>query len=407
MASPGDRTADRQVSAAALVVGVALLTAVSVIPGKLQLIDLICVAALPVLWRTIAQDRLLLLLAGTLCLWAGGQLLSDQVNGLGFALSQPLVAAVTILALTPAFLRLSGGDFGRMRFVLIGLALGLAGQLFLGPVPYPITSAEGWKFGYNEPVSVLLLAATDLWWRRGERIPSFLALAAICGLGYLTDHRHLAGIAVLTALLMARRRGRHAHTKVFSVIAGVVLLLAALSGIFIQTSSAGFLGERSAAQIRQFGSNPVSILVNVRPEPFQEAYLFAQRPWTGWGYQPQMDGLTYAQSKQFLSGIGVVRDDLDDIWLHSEVPGVSAHSAAMDSLGRAGVWALPFWGLVVGLTLWAGTTAVRLRSSPLVVLWTVLVLWDTVFSPMTGVTHIHIAAYLALAVSTVGPRPRA
>jgi hypothetical protein len=390
-----------------LLVGVAVLTAVPVITDKLQLIDLICVAALPFLWRTIARDRLLFALAVTLCLWAAGQVLADQVNGLGIRPSQPLVAAVTILAITPAFVHLSGGDFHRMRFILAGMAVGLAVQLLLGAA-YPIGSAAGWKFGYNEPVSILLLAATDLWWRRGQRIPSFLALATICGIAYVTDHRHLAGTAALTALLMTRRRRRrHGRTRVISVIVGVVLLLAALSGIFIQTSLAGFLGDRSAAQVREFGSRPVTILVNVRPEPFQEAYLFAQRPWTGWGSQAQMDGVTYAHSKQFLSDIGVVRDDLDDLWLDSEVPGVSAHSAFMDSLGRAGVWAMPFWLLVVALALWAGTTAVRLRSSPLVVLWTVLVLWDTFFSPMTGVSHIQTAGFLAVAVTTVGSRLRA
>jgi hypothetical protein len=415
MPSPDGHTGPRLLPPLLLFVGVATLVAAPVIENKLQLIDVICVAALPWLWRRVTRDRLLFLLAWTLCLWAGGQVFADWVNGLGFRLSQPLVAAITVLAITPAFVHLSGGQFRRMRYILAGMAVGLALQQYIS-LGNPIGSPASWKFGYNEPVSIFLLAATDVWWRRGYRIPSFLALAAICGVAYLTDHRHLFGMAVLTALLMALPRARQPHHRhhhhragrwVVSVVPGVVIVLAVLSGIFVQTASAGIFGMRSASQVRQFGDNPVSILVNVRPEPFQEGYLFAQRPWTGWGHQPRVDGATYTGSKQFLSSLGVVRKDLDAVWLRGEAPGVSAHSAAVDTLVRAGVWAAPFWILLVVLGLWSGTKALRLRSSPLVVLWTVLALWDSFFSPMTGLSHIQIAGFLALAVTTIGSRPRA
>ena len=41
------------------------------------------------------------------------------------------------------------------------------------------------------------------------------------------------------------------------------------------------------------------------------------------------------------------------------------------------------------------------RSSPLLVLWTILLFWDALFSPMTGLFHVSLAAYLALAVTTL------
>ena len=141
--------------------------------------------------------------------------------------------------------------------------------------------------------------------------------------------------------------------------------------------------------------------MNVRPEPFQEYYLFTQRPLLGWGSHPSLDSEAYLGSKHFLASLGVVRKDLDDLWLNMDVKGVPAHSQIMDSLARAGLPAVPFWLLLLGLAMAAGTRAIRMRSSPLLVLWTILVLWDAIFSPLTGHSHIEIAAYLALAISSL------
>jgi O-antigen ligase len=260
-----------------------------------------------------------------------------------------------------------------------------------------------------------------------------MALATICIVGVLTDHRHLAGIAVLTAILLLAQRGleqdwklqyrlrrsgqriwflpelrvisRKGHPKTISVLAGVTLLLAALSGAFIQAAEADFLGPRSGGQVKQFQGSPWSILVNIRPEPFQEFYLFWLRPLFGWGSHPRLDSAAYRGSKDFLQHLGVVRDDLDNLWLKLELPGVSAHSQAMDSWARAGLAAVPFWLLVLGLALWIGTKAIRFRSSPMVVLWTILILWDAIFSPLTSLSHLELAAYLALGITSLGHPP--
>ena len=108
-----------------------------------------------------------------------------------------------------------------------------------------------------------------------------------------------------------------------------------------------------------------------------------------------------AGSLDFLQHIGVVRDDIAANWLDLEVPGVAAHSTAIDSWMRAGVSAVPFWVLVWVLALWAGVQAIRFRASPLVVRWTMLILWNTVFEPMSARYHLELAAYLALALTTI------
>jgi len=307
------------------------------------------------------------------------------------------------MCIASALTVLGRGDFRRVRALIGGVAAGLLVDIIFVELA-SVTSTASWKFGLNVPFALLVLALTDLAWQRGHRAPSLVGLGLICVTGVVTDHRHLAGVAVLTAIvLLVRNRQRHPRT--ISVLAGVTLLLSALSGAFIQGSEAGVLGERSGAQIAQFGGTPMSIFVNVRPEPFQEFYLFTQHPILGWGSLPRLDSAAYLGSKDFLRQIGVVREDLDDIWLHLAVPGVAAHSQAMDSLARAGVTAAPFWLLLLSLAMCVGVRAIRFRSSPLVVLWTILILWDAICSPLTGLSHIELGAYLALAVTSLRHPP--
>ncbi len=377
-----------------------LLTAAPVIEGKLQAFDVACLLAAPLVLARARRYRFVGAVVLALAIWSVGQLLSDGLNGLGPRLSMQLVTAMTILAIVPVLVFLARGDSRRIRWIVVGVMAGLALEFTLvGRAP--VGDLASWKFGLNGPVAIGLLALADLSWQRGRRWPSLFALGAICALGVATDDRHLAGIAVLTAMLLLFRRGRERHPRTISVAAGVTLLLAALSGAFLQAAEAGVLGERSGGQVQQFGSNPGSVLVNIRPEPFQEFYLFTTRPLLGWGSQPRLDSEAYLGSKDFLRDLGVVRDDLDNLWLPLEVPGVPAHSQAMDSWARAGLTAVPFWLLVFMLALRTGTSAIRFRSSPLAVLWTILVLWDAVFSPLTGLSHVDLAAYLALAVTSL------
>jgi hypothetical protein len=319
-------------------------------------------------------------------------------------LSLPLALAGIALGTTPVLVKLACGDFRRMRFLVLGVAGGLVvSQLILKK---PLNDPATWKYALNVPVTVALLALTDLAWRRGHRVPTLLALAAACGLGLWADHRGLTGIAALTALfVMLPRRRRHRYPKISSVAAGVALVLGALSILFVDSAQSGLLGERSVAQVQQYGSDPASILVNVRPELFQELSLFLQRPLTGFGSEPHLNTSTYDQSLQFIRSVGVTRTDLQDYWLHVDDPGVSAHSMAADSWARAGISAIPFWTLVIVVALWAGVTALRFRSSPLVVMWTMLVLWDALFSPLPGVLAVQLAGYLALAVVTITTTP--
>jgi hypothetical protein len=385
-----------------LAFGLALLTAVPVIPDKLQLATVVCVGLFPFLVRDAAEDLRVRLLITALILWAVGQVVADEVNGLGLELSLPLALAVTILATTTTLVHFARGDFQSIRFLLLGVTSGIVLWLVVFD-RVPITDPASWKFGLIVPVSVALLALTDLAWRRSNRIPSFLVLVAICGLGLWSDSRGITGIAALTALFVLLPRGPgYRHPRTMFAAGGIALIVGALSILFGESAEAGLLGDRSASQVRQFGSDPLSILVNVRPEFFQELSLFLQRPLTGFGSQPNLSTSNFATSLEFVQSVGVTNiEGLRGYWMQLDIPGVSAHSMAADSWARAGVSAVPFWILVIGLAFWAGTTGLVFRSSPLVVMWTMLVLWDAFFSPLPVSTAIMLAAYLALAVVTI------
>lgn len=392
----GDEVWLARSSPPALVVLAGVLTLVPVITGKLQLLDVVCLLVLPFILVWVVRDRLLVALLSALGVWAVGQVVSDLANHLGPRFSLQVAAAVTIAGLVPVLVWAARGEMRRMCFIQSGIAAGtVVGWVVVAHVP--VTTTAGWKYALDVPVALAVLALADVHWRTGRRVPSLLALAMVAVLGLATDSRHLAAVAVLTALLMVvPRRPAQRRPRAFATGAGVVLVLGVLSGAFLRSASSGWIGERTGEQVVRYGSSPFSFLVNVRPEMFQELYLFTQRPLLGWGSQPRMDGMTFARSLSFLQSIGVRRDDIAQNWTDLPVPGVAAHSTAVDSVMRAGLAGVPFWAFATVLALVAGIVAISRRSSPLVAFWTMLVVWNMFFEPMTARYHLELGAYLAL-----------
>lgn len=390
------------IGSALLALLLVVLTAAPVVSNRLQALNVVCLVAFPFLLRRIAQQKRLVVVVATLGAWAAGQLIADVANGLGPRPSLELLVAVSMMSLVPALVLLAGGDYRRMRWIAAGVTAGLFVDLLLVE-RLPVTLPDSWKYGYNEPAALCLLALADLAWEKGRRVPAFLALLGVAALGVVTDHRHLSGVALLTLLLVLPRRRRHRHPGVVSVVLGLALLAGALFVGFVPAAQAGWLGQRSGTQIEQFGGNPALFVANVRPEPLQELYLFAHRPVTGYGSQPQLDTATFDGSLRFLQELGVHRSDIQQRWLTLvSTKGVPLHAGVMDYLVFAGLAAVPFAVVLLGTALWAGVQAIRYRSSPLVVFWTLLVLWEAFFEPTDNLAHIRMAAYLALAVTTIG-----
>ena len=397
-AGTGTRAAAR--TAAPLLLAVAAAAALPVLPGKLVLLDVVCVAALPLLAATLVKDRRLGVLVLVSAAWAVGQICSDLANGLPPRPSQGVVTAVGVVLITAMLLRLAAGDQVRLTLlvaaVIAGWSVGAALQSDVPAWPVP----EIWKYALGAPVSVAVLALCDLLWRAGSRRPVFVALAALTAVDLVLDFRSLALLSLLTLMLFATAPRRPAWRGGLATVLRLAVLAGVLLGGFLAAAQAGLLGERTTAQVRQNGADLTTIAVNLRPESLQSVHLIAQRPVTGYGSQPRLDSTAFADSLRFVAAHGVRVDvNLRRDWQRSAGPGIAQHSMVFGTAVMAGVLALPFWLYLWRTGIRAALTAVRLRASPLVVFWTLLILWDSVFSPLTGLLHVGLAAYLALVLS--------
>jgi hypothetical protein len=384
--------------------GLVVLAAVPAIPGKLLLLDVAALAALPLLLGELWRSRRLAPLAVTAGVWAVGQLLADAVNGVGPRPSMQLVTAGTVVAITVGLVHLARDDPRRVRLLVAALALGLALQQLAFPAEPHDTPAALWKFGLAVPVSIAVLAVADLRWQTGSRVATFVALPVLAAVDLAADARSMAALTVLTLALYLVPPSRSARLRVATALVTGAALCVLLVGAFFAAAGAGWLGPRSAEQVGRDSGDVVSIVANARPELLQAYYLAAQRPLTGYGSLPRLDSTTFFASLDDLTAHGVTVDqNLRDDWLGKLDPGVAAHSMLLDSVVRAGLFAVPFWLYLAALAVRRGVTAVRLRMSPLVAFWSLNVLWDALFSPLTGLQHVLLAAFLAVVLVPLRP----
>lgn len=404
--SPGiSPLADRR-SWALVLFGLFVLAAVPAVQGKLALLDLACLAALPLLFVTIIYGRRLSTLAFVSVAWALGLVLADVANEQPPNVSMQLVTAITVVTGTAALVRLSGGDPALLRLLIAAVAGGLAAQqvvLFARSAP---SIAHLWKYALVVPVSIMVLALCDLRWRSGSRAPMFLALPILALADLLADARSLAALTLSSLALYVVPPNRSARLRVITVLATAAVICVLLVVSFVSAARAGWLGQRSAWQLTQNSGNVYSIMTNARPELLQSAYLISQRPITGYGSHPRLDSSTFIGSLTFLTEQGVTIDiNLRKDWLSNNDPGVAAHSMMLDQIARAGILAVPFWVFVLIVGVRRAMTAIRLRASPLSAFWSLVLLWDILFSPLTGLYHIQLAAYLALVLLPL-PAPK-
>jgi hypothetical protein len=391
---------------AGVTVGLFLLAAVPVIPGKLLLVEVACALALPWLLPTFVSDRRLgipVLLVGG---WGLGLITADITNGSGVHPSHHLLAAFTVVTLTAALLRLSDGDPTRLRMLVVAVAIGVAIAGLTAGSGGPTSAAYPhgpppslpilWKYKLAVPVTIATIAFLDIRWRSGARSQMFAALAVLVAVNIVADFRMLAVLTTCTLAVYAIATAPRARLRPSAVsITGAIACVLLVAGFFAAARS-GWLGARSANQFRGDSVNAFTIMANVRPEGLQAVYLISERP-LGYGSQPRLDGETFARSLTFIQQHGVVvHVNLPKDWLVKATPGLAAHSMALDTAVQAGVLALPFWFFVLIAGIRRAVSAVRSRASPLLLLWTLIVVWNAVFEPMSWPNHVLLTAYVAL-----------
>ncbi|WP_127501037.1 hypothetical protein [Actinoplanes solisilvae] len=401
---PGARTARK--TPLLLLAAVTLTAAIPVVPGRLPLLSLLCMASLPFLAPTLLTSRRLGILVLVIGGWGLGLLFADLMNGDTPRVSQHVIALVGTLAITTVLIRLSNHDPVRLRLFIaaVGIGLALAG-LTVGatgptsaafPDGQPVTPFYLWKYQLSEPITIAALALCDLRWRAGRRMPTFVTLVVLTALNVICDFRSFA-VATLCTLLIATiaatGRGR-LHPATVLIMVGVPCLL--LIGGFFTAAKAGWLGERSMLQFRDEKADVWTVMANGRPEALQAIYLISQKPY-GWGSRPNLDSATFASSLTFIRDHHVVIfDNLPKDWLAKESRGLAAHSTALDTVVQAGLLAVPFWAFLLFLGLRRTMDTIRTRAGPLLVFWTVTIVWGALFEPLTFTSHVLLGGYLAV-----------
>ena len=371
--------------------------------GRLIVTEILLLLVLPWLWR--APDRPPLP-RWFVVLWAGwllSQIVTDLVVGSAFVdyargwagIVFTLTNFVGILALvaTPR----------RARLFAMGLAAGgLLGYIFF---PHPYAAFDPWKWALALPVG--LIVAAGLSGRVGDRLPwlTVVAFLAFGTLNLVLGYRSLGGVSLLAAgylslCAVVGRRESATHQSPFRAVLGLAFLATAgiaVLGLYSAAASQGLLGpEVRAKYADQAGA--LGVILGGRADLLVSTQAILDSPVLGhgsWAKDPH-----YAQllvERQIALGYAVTREYVGAVL-------IPAHSYLSGAWIWAGFLGALFWFAVATIAVWllANLFSLRVEMAPLLVLASILLLWDIAFSPY-GLTG-RITAPYGLAVCLLGLR---
>ncbi|MBB2985727.1 hypothetical protein [Terracoccus luteus] len=254
-----------------------------------------------------------------------------------------------------------------------------------------------WKFGFDKPVSLLVLALAC---RVGGRVVPALALAGLAGVSAVSDGRSRMGIllvvlvATVLQTLPAPRSARAATFRVLSALVAVGYSAYQLSEAVLLE---GILGEaaqqRTEEQIAQSGS----LIVGGRPE-MAATWSLMQHRFEGFGF-----GVVAGQSDIRAAKVGMlgINYDPDNGYVNNYMfgTGVELHSGVGDLWAHMGVPGLVLaMGLLVLIIVRLGRLVATRSANAVLLMLGISAVWDFAFSPMkTSVPYLTIALGLLLA----------
>ncbi|WP_029007319.1 hypothetical protein [Azospirillum halopraeferens] len=339
--------------------------------------------------------RTLVLLA---LVWLAVQFISDLVNDSeidNMARGAARAGATVLLVL--GFFTLIGDRLRSIRTVFLALALGLLVSPLLNPSDY--FEGDPWKFGYGGGVTMLVISAAGILWVMEQRSAAILLCLGAGGLNLLLGFRSLAGIAIMTALILLLsmvfgRRGR-AFSPIQMGATLLVLMIGSLGVIEVYSHAAqtGLLGEwereKFLAQVDERG-----VLLSGRAE-FPVAFeAVREKPLLGHGSWAANEH--YAILLLELSGVS-----LDNIPV--DVPDlIPTHSHLMGAWVEGGILAALFWFYVVAILVRAiFSTVHNIRLADPVIIFSLLNLaWAILFSPY-GLTNRVLSCFAIVIAATV------
>ncbi|WP_147431552.1 hypothetical protein [Terracoccus luteus] len=262
-----------------------------------------------------------------------------------------------------------------------------------------------WKFGFDKPVSLLVLALAC---RVGGRFVPALALAGLAAVSAVSDGRSRMGIllvvlvATLLQTLPAPRSAPAATVRVLSALGAVGYAAYQLSEAVLLE---GVLGEaaqqRSEEQIAQSGS----LIVGGRPEMAATWSLMNHR-FEGFGFGVVASRSDINAAKMGMLGINY---DPDNGYVNNYMfgTGVELHSGVGDLWAHMGVPGLLLAaGILFFIVARLGRLVATRKANAVLLMLGVSAVWDLAFSPLkTSIPYLTIALGLLLAVRSpeIGP----
>lgn len=387
----------------AFVVGISSAYYLSII-GQVYLAEILLPLVIPLLWRS--KNKYLLLKEAKWLLYAGfAWLLSQIVSDL--ILSTPFSDSLRGWALIAVFLvdwlalyLLLVPNPRRIVLSLIGFALGGLLQPILQPDQLSLSYA--WKFGFGQPLTLLLVLVICVFAGNGLVRNAFwsVPLGFIGLFSVYYDFRSLGGIALLTALLMflsplLMNNGWVKRVGMGRIIILGLLIISLSWMIFVGYTYAaknGWLENVSRNYQLQYADG-LRVIINGRSDIIPAFYAIKDSPWIGhgsWARDPKYRNYYYDLIR--LGYIGLNETGRID-YLVTSSDTIPAHSHILQSWIWSGVMGAFFWLIVLVIVIRALITTIKFPNVffAFALFSSFFSIWHLFFSPFGSLMRLQWA----------------
>lgn len=373
------------------------------IVGRLFGTDILLLAILPLLlrsrWRLLTA-RLPMTVLRLELLWLAGQVATDLWRRTPFGdLARGWSMIVFGLFHFATLYMLLYGSRQRIVEYALGLAAGGILAFFLDPSVF--AAAYPWKFGFGEPITILVVIAAAAMFSAGSVFASSATLLFAACLNLYIGFRSMAGVCfiALAFLVMQRESARLSRVSRAATIALGIAVLAAVAGtfkIYDFVATAGLLGFHARQEYEDQSAGEFGVLLGGRGEIFSSALAIRDAPILGHGSWA-LDTDYALQGQVMMRALGYRPLAPDPQAATGLIP---SHSYLFGAWRDAGIAGAIFWAWVFTIAIRAMFALFRAAEplSPLFAFFVVLLLWDVLFSPY-GAQQRFVAPYeIVLAV---------
>ncbi|MEX5300222.1 hypothetical protein RCG67_15760 [Kocuria sp. CPCC 205292] len=286
---------------------------------------------------------------------------------------------------------------GRLAPIMLGSALGEILGFYVSPTPEILI--DPWKFGLGNALTVIvILALTHRSIISSSQFVMPLILISLASLHFIMGSRSLAGILMLSVLLVLIRRSKSRFTN-YQMIGCFALISATVFGvvkIYSYYAQTGLLGEDSATKYSD-QNGEFGVLPGARKEIILLAAAWIRSPIFGWGPTAAVDSRHMGEVYNWyvLHGYTINLSDFNRLFVVDSLP---LHSIFLGLLVQAGLFAIPL--IISLLHPWVRALSYGISSKNLLATFVILSGGVHLFvSPLGDTTRFPVAISLAVGLA--------